>query len=117
MNANPTTSAGEKGALHWWLQRLTALALIPLTLWFVFAVLARIDAPQSEALAWIESPYTAAALIVYLPFAFWHAQLGLQVVIEDYVAGRARALCIRLCLAVNCIAAAFAVAAIIRILL
>lgn len=93
MNDKPTPTtqpARESGARHWWLQRLSALALIPLTLWFVFAILARIDDAHPAALAWIAQPAVAVALCVYAALMFFHAQLGLQVVVEDYVAEASR---------------------------
>lgn len=70
---------------HWWLQRLSALALIPLSLWFVFSVIGHLNDDQQSLTAWIATPGVSLALILYAFFMFFHAQLGLQVVIEDYV--------------------------------
>lgn len=77
----------KKGVSHWWWQRLTALALVPLTLWFVVAILAMImkGSDYSAVVAWIQSPIVSMLLIVLIISLFYHAQLGLQVVIEDYV--------------------------------
>ena len=75
----------EKGSTHWWLQRISALALIPLSVWFVFAILVRIDDSQFAIADWLAETWVSVALIVYLVVGFFHSQLGLQVVIEDYI--------------------------------
>lgn len=77
--------AAKDGTAHWWAQRVSALALIPLTLWFVASLVCRAGADYAATLAWLSSPVTAVALSIYLAVAFYHSQLGLQVVVEDYV--------------------------------
>ena len=77
--------ASGEGSHHWWLQRVTALALVPLSLWFVFSIIGHIGDSHSEISAWMAQPSVALLLILYLCFMFFHAQLGVQVVIEDYV--------------------------------
>lgn len=77
--------SAREGAGHWWAQRLTAVALVPLCLWFVAGILGLIGAGHGAALAWIASPVNAILLVLLLFAVFHHAQLGLQVVIEDYV--------------------------------
>ena len=77
--------SAKDGVHHWWMQRLTALALIPLVLWLVASIVARIGAPHGEVVAWIGSPVTVVLLVLLLAATFHHAQLGLQVVVEDYV--------------------------------
>jgi len=103
---------------HWLWQRATAVALVPLTLWFVFNILSAIGDSHAAAVAWAAQPGVAAALIAYLAAMFYHAQLGLQVVVEDYVAApatRARLLlALRL---INGVAAAIASAAVLIIAL
>jgi succinate dehydrogenase / fumarate reductase membrane anchor subunit len=81
--------AAKEGVSHWWGQRVTALLLIPLTLWFVIALLAHIGADQAAVTAWLGEPVTYGLMLVLLGAVFWHAALGLQVVIEDYVHGEA----------------------------
>ena len=71
---------------HFWLQRLTALALIPLTLWFCFSIALLAEASYSNVLAWLASPFNAVMMILIVLISFQHAQLGLQVIIEDYIA-------------------------------
>jgi len=77
--------AAKAGVEHWWLQRLTAVALVPLTLWFVIAIIRLAGADIETVRDWIGSPLPAILLVLFLLATFWHASLGLQVVIEDYV--------------------------------
>lgn len=78
--------AAGHGLSHWWLQRLTALALIPLTMWFVVSLLCAVMFPTPELVAsWLSSPVNAIALGVLVVALFAHVSLGLSVVVEDYV--------------------------------
>jgi succinate dehydrogenase / fumarate reductase membrane anchor subunit len=77
--------SAKEGVAHWWAQRLTAVALVPLTLWFVASVVALIGAPYPAFVAWVRNPIDAVLLVLLIIATFHHAQLGLQVVIEDYV--------------------------------
>ena len=81
--------SAKEGVNHWWLQRLTALALIPLTLWFVYSVARYHMGSYEMVVAWLHAPMVAVALAIYLFAACYHAALGLQVVIEDYVGDEA----------------------------
>jgi succinate dehydrogenase / fumarate reductase membrane anchor subunit len=78
--------SAKDGVGHWWMQRLTALALIPLSLWFVFSIARWHIADYPTMMAWLHNPYAAIALVLYFIAAFYHSALGVQVVIEDYVA-------------------------------
>lgn len=77
-------AAGE-GVHHWWAQRLSALALIPLSLWLVASIISVVGADYATALQWARSPLVAVLLLLSIAAAFYHAQLGIQVVLEDYV--------------------------------
>lgn len=77
--------SAKEGTAHWWAQRVTAIALIPLILWFVVSVISMIGADQTAVRAWIGNPITSVLLVVLIGAVFHHGQLGLQVVIEDYV--------------------------------
>ncbi|WP_455373825.1 succinate dehydrogenase, hydrophobic membrane anchor protein [Limibacillus halophilus] len=77
--------SAKDGTEHFWMQRLTAVALVPLTLWFVISVIAHIGAGYGEFVAWLSSPLSGGLMILLLVATFYHAMLGLQVVIEDYV--------------------------------
>ncbi|WP_417276137.1 succinate dehydrogenase, hydrophobic membrane anchor protein [Castellaniella sp.] len=77
--------SSKSGVHHWWLQRLTAIALIPLSIWFLFFLGALTPASYPTVLAEIAQPVHAIFLIVLSLCLFWHGALGLQVIIEDYV--------------------------------
>lgn len=77
--------SAKEGVSHWWAQRVTAIALVPLTLWFVVALLSVAGADYETVVAWIARPFNAVLLIALLISMFYHAILGLQVIIEDYV--------------------------------
>ena len=77
--------SAKSGVHHFTVQRLSAIALIPLTLWLVFSV-ARLAGGSYEATyLWVQYPPYAIGLVLFLATAFYHAVLGVQVVIEDYV--------------------------------
>jgi len=77
--------AAKSGVGHWWAQRLTALALAPLSLWFVFSLLHLLGAPHEAVVDWLSGPWTIVLMLVLVVTTFHHLQLGLQVVIEDYI--------------------------------
>ncbi len=77
--------SAREGVGHWWAQRMTALALVPLALWFVAALVGLTGADHAAAREWIASPVPAALLVLLVVASFYHGALGLQVVIEDYV--------------------------------
>lgn len=77
--------SAKDGTHHWWAQRVTAVALVPLALWLVIGVLRLVGAPHIEVARWMGHPVNAALLAALVVAIFHHAQLGLQVVIEDYV--------------------------------
>lgn len=77
--------SAKGGTEHWWAQRVTAVALIPLTLWFVVSVAQLPYASYDTVVDWITSPWNTILLISLIIAVFYHAALGIQVVIEDYV--------------------------------
>ncbi len=77
--------SAKSGVEHWWLQRLTAIALVPLTLWVVVLLLKTASIDYYAAREVVSSPISAALLICWVVAMLWHAQLGLQVVVEDYI--------------------------------
>jgi succinate dehydrogenase / fumarate reductase membrane anchor subunit len=77
--------SAKEGVQHWWAQRLTAVALVPLTLWFAAALIAHIGADRAAVLAWLGSPVPAIAMLLLLIAGLYHMALGVQVVIEDYI--------------------------------
>lgn len=77
--------SAKSGTHHFMVQRLTALALIPLTLWFCFSLAAMPTMDYATFTTWLQSPVSASLMILTVLLTFYHAYLGLQVVIEDYV--------------------------------
>jgi succinate dehydrogenase / fumarate reductase membrane anchor subunit len=77
-------SAGE-GVGHWWVQRVTAVALVPLTAWFVISLLGQSLQSYDAMRGWLGQPWVAVLTILLVVTLAWHAKLGVQVVIEDYV--------------------------------
>ena len=75
----------KEGVRHWWMQRVSAIALVPLTLWFVIALVAHTGADYVAVRGWLGSPVTFGLMVLVIGATFYHAQLGLQVVIEDYI--------------------------------
>jgi succinate dehydrogenase / fumarate reductase membrane anchor subunit len=80
--------SAREGTSHFWHQRLTALLLIPLTLWIGFSI-AALPVDHATLVGWIQQPLVTVVLVLLIMVTFYHAQLGLQSVIEDYVAAHA----------------------------
>lgn len=82
--------SAKAGAGRWWSERLSAVALVPVTLWFVGAIIVHASADYASFIFWMKSPVTATLMIILLIALFRHTALGLQVVIEDYVHSAAK---------------------------
>ena len=80
-------SAGE-GVSHWWVQRVTAVALLPLTVWFVICLLTHSLQSYEEMRGWLGQPYVAVPVILLVLTLALHSKLGVEVVVEDYVHGK-----------------------------
>jgi succinate dehydrogenase / fumarate reductase, membrane anchor subunit len=106
------------GTQHFIVQRVTALALIPLSLWAIWLALAMTHGNYLQARALLHQPFNAVLLTAFVIAAFWHAQLGLQVVIEDYVHTRWLELTSQLAVKFLCVLGALAgVLSIVRVAL
>ena len=77
--------AAREGVSHWWRQRLTAVALLPLALWFIWSLIAIESLSYASVYAWLAMPMHATGVILLVSVLLLHSQLGVQVVIEDYV--------------------------------
>ena len=83
-NARGLGAAG-RGFQRWWLQRVTAVALVPLTVWFVWSLAVMSGRGYESVIHWIRTPWIAIVLLLFLGNLFYHAQAGLREVAEDYV--------------------------------
>ena len=77
--------SAKEGVAHWWMQRLTALALIPLVIWVIYGLLQCGCADHHIIKVWIANPFNSIALICLMLALSYHSSLGVQVVAEDYV--------------------------------
>ncbi len=106
--------SAKEGASHWWNQRLTAIALIPLALWFSFSIALIAVADFATVSAWIASPFSTVLMALAIAVGFYHGYLGLQVIIEDYVANES--LKIGMLIAVGLLAVLFATVGVVSVL-
>jgi succinate dehydrogenase membrane anchor subunit len=81
--------AAHTGTAHFWRQRLSALALVPLAIWFVASALAYVDAPQGAVAAFFSAPANAILMFLFIVAIVTHMAIGLQVIVEDYFHGEA----------------------------
>lgn len=110
---NPLATAHNHGAAgsgveHWWSQRFSAILLIPLTAWLVWALIMLAGAEFEQAQAWLAAPWNAGMAILFIVTSFYHGRLGVQVVIEDYVHHRALELALQVLVAVTALIGALA---------
>jgi succinate dehydrogenase / fumarate reductase, membrane anchor subunit len=114
LGAGPARS----GVHHWWVQRLTALALVPLSIWFVVSLLCLRSLDHATVIAWLGQPWTALLLVLFVLAAAWHSRLGVQLIVEDYVHGAgAKTLLLVLSAFVHVLAAAAGVFAVLKVAL
>lgn len=106
--------SAKSGTGHWWAQRVTAMALVLLSVWFIFSAMHLAGQPRAAVQIWASGPVTATLLLALVLATFHHMQLGLQVVIEDYVhADQARLAAV---LVMKAVVALLAIAAVIAVL-
>jgi len=106
--------SAKEGVSHWWSQRVTSVALVVLTLWFACALLALDDYSHASVIAWMGAPFNAVMLVLTVAIAAYHSQLGVQVVVEDYV--QAPWLKVTTLLLLNFVHVAFAAVGILAVL-
>ncbi len=106
--------SAKEGVHHWRLQRITAIALVPLSLWFVVSLLCVFNGTHAEVVEWVSAPHVTVLLIALSVLLFWHLKLGLQVVIEDYVHAAGKQIALQIALRVA--AGLGALAAIVSVL-
>ena len=110
--------AAGHGLQHWCVQRLSAILLAPFSLWFVYSLSVLGDADYNAVSAWFERPLNAALMLGFILLLYYHAALGMQVVIEDYIASEwPRNTCLRLVRLLMASAALGAALAILKVYL
>lgn len=77
--------SAKNGSGHWWMQRVSAVAMLLLSYWFFALMDSVFNAPYAETVEWLSAPLNSVCIVAWLSAAFYHAALGIQVVIEDYV--------------------------------
>jgi len=77
--------SAKEGTQHWRQQRVTAVVLVPLSLWLMASIVSLLSLGHEAIVLWLQSPFNAVLLLIFLLALFHHTQLGMQVVIEDYV--------------------------------
>ncbi|MCX7279971.1 MAG: succinate dehydrogenase, hydrophobic membrane anchor protein [Alphaproteobacteria bacterium] len=77
--------SSHSGTGHFWHERVTSVALIPLTLWFGYVMLGLAGTSEVTALQFLAHPWNAILMGAFVAFSLWHAYLGLQVVVDDYI--------------------------------
>jgi succinate dehydrogenase membrane anchor subunit len=100
---------------HWWLQRLTSLALVPLTIWLVVSLLSLPSFEHVTVVSWMAHSWTALLLVLFILVATWHSQLGVRVVVEDYVHGGAKTLTLVVITFIHAVVAAAGIFAVLKV--
>ena len=82
----------KHGFGHWWMQRLTSVLMIPLAIWFVYSLMSMNNYSADSLIVWLHNPVPALLMTLWTITVVYHASLGLQVIIEDYIHGKSLAL-------------------------
>jgi succinate dehydrogenase / fumarate reductase membrane anchor subunit len=109
--------SAHEGAHHWLLHRFTAIGNLVLVLWLVFSLAIMPDYSYATMHGWLSQPFAATAIILLILSTFWHARLGMQVMIEDYVYGANRFALIVLLNLIFIAAGVYGIVSVIRIAL
>jgi succinate dehydrogenase / fumarate reductase, membrane anchor subunit len=109
------TGSAKEGVHHWWLQRLTSIALVPLTIWFVVSLLSLSSFEHVTIITWMAHSWTALLLILFILVATWHSQLGVRVVVEDYIHGGAKTLTLVVLTFIHAVVAAAGIFAVLKV--
>ena len=107
--------SAKSGTHHWWSQRVTAVALALLGVWFIASLACLGSFEYGAVLAWIGNPFNATLLSLFIASLAYHSQLGVQVVIEDYVHGATKTVSIVLSNFIHVVVGALGVIAVLRI--
>lgn len=81
--------SAKSGTHHWWMQRLSSVALVPLSIWLLASVDRIINPSYQEVAIWLQNPGVAIGMLLFILIGFYHAAIGMQVVYEDYIHNKA----------------------------
>ena len=109
------TGSAKEGVHHWWMQRLTSIALVPLTIWFVVSLLSLGSFEHVAVITWMAQSWTALLLVLFILVATWHSQLGVRVVVEDYVHGGSKTVTLVLITFIHAVVAAAGIFAVLKV--
>lgn len=109
------TGSAKEGVHHWWLQRLTSIALVPLTVWFVVSLLSLPSFEHVTVIMWMAQSWTALFLVLFILVATWHSHLGVRVVVEDYVHGGSKTLTLVVITFIHAVVAAAGIFAVLKV--
>ena len=107
--------AAKEGVHHWWVQRVTSVALIPLAISFVVSLISLPALDYATVHAWVHQSWTAVLLVLFIGLACWHSKLGMQVIIEDYVHGSAKTIALILSTFGHTLIAAASIFAVLKV--
>ena len=107
--------SAKEGVHHWWVQRLTSVALVPLAVWSLVSLLSLPALDHTTVIVWMAQSWTSLLLILFVLIATWHSQLGLRVVVEDYVHGGAKTVVLVLVTFAHALIAVAGVSAILKV--
>ena len=107
--------SAKEGVHHWWVQRVTSVALIPLAVSFIVSLICLPALDYASVHAWVHQSWTAVLLVLFIGLACWHSKLGMQVVIEDYVHGGAKTLSLLISTFAHTLIAAASIFAVLKV--
>ncbi len=107
--------SAKEGVHHWWVQRLTSVALVPLAVSFVVSLICLPALDYGSVHSWIHQSWTAVLLSLFIGLVCWHSKLGLQVVIEDYVHGGAKTISLLVSTFAHTLIAAASIFAVLKV--
>ncbi len=95
--------SAKNGTHHWWMQKVTAVALIPLTIWFVSSVVYMTQADYEVVINWMNSPIVAVLMLLFVVTGMYHLKLGLQVIVEDYIHSEGSKVVLQMLITFGCV--------------
>ena len=96
--------SAKNGTHHWWMQKVSAVALVPLTIWFVSSIVQMTRADYEVVTNWMNSPIVAVLMLLFVTTGIYHLKLGLQVIIEDYIHSEGSKVFLQMLVTFSCVA-------------